>query len=312
MHKIDFTYAPLSGLQYGGAAGRKLGIIYNNAFWLLKFPDSLRERDLKNVEVSYGNNPMSEFLGSKIYGLAGVPVHNTVLGTYQGKDVVACEDFAAPYLRLVEFREFKVSYQTAYKNCDGNETNGTSMEIDEAFDCLYNHPILSKVPGVVERFWDMFVVDAVNGNPDRNNGNWGCLLDPITMEYTLAPVYDNGSCLYFRASRRQIEEVLSDSAKLNQWAINGIISRFVRDSHKINPFNFIRDNIERVPLLRSSVSNVVARLSVEGITALLDKTCEDELYREFYLALYKIRLRWLAGLIKSDGFGNSVVPFHLQ
>ena len=42
---------------------------------------------------------------------------------------------------------------------------------------------------MLERFWDMFVVDAFIKNPGRSNGNWGVLMD-ASFSYELAPVYD--------------------------------------------------------------------------------------------------------------------------
>ena len=39
-------------------------------------------------------------------------------------------------------------------------------------------------------FWDMFIVDALIGNWDRHNGNWGFLYDTVQDEMKLAPVYD--------------------------------------------------------------------------------------------------------------------------
>ena len=33
---------------------------------------------------------------------------------------------------------------------------------------------------ITERFWDMFIVDALIGNWDRHNGNWGFLYDART------------------------------------------------------------------------------------------------------------------------------------
>lgn len=64
--------------------------------------------------------------------------------------------------------------------------------------------------GVLERFWDMFVVDAFIKNPDRNNGNWGVLMD-ASFSYELAPVYDLGSSLFGKrgdslARRRMLDE----------------------------------------------------------------------------------------------------------
>ncbi len=46
------------------------------------------------------------------------------------------------------------------------------------------------------RFWDMFIVDALIGNWDRHNGNWGFLYNSRTDEMTLAPVFDCGSSLF--------------------------------------------------------------------------------------------------------------------
>ena len=50
------------------------------------------------------------------------------------------------------------------------------------------------VKETVDRFWDMFIVDAFNGNFDRHGGNWGFI--KCNDKYRLAPVFDNGSCLY--------------------------------------------------------------------------------------------------------------------
>ena len=44
-------------------------------------------------------------------------------------------------------------------------------------------------------FWDVFVVDALLGNFDRHNGNWGFLFDEITGESSIVPIYDCGNCL---------------------------------------------------------------------------------------------------------------------
>ena len=35
--------------------------------WLIKYPDNLKEKNLENVDESYGNNPVAEFIGSGVY-----------------------------------------------------------------------------------------------------------------------------------------------------------------------------------------------------------------------------------------------------
>lgn len=59
----------------------------------MKFPGNLKEKQMKNINLSYSNSPVCEYIGSKIYELIGMPVHNTILGVRNEKIVVACEDF---------------------------------------------------------------------------------------------------------------------------------------------------------------------------------------------------------------------------
>ena len=50
-----------------------------------------------------------------------------------------------------------------------------------------------------EWFWDMFIVDALIGNWDRHNGNWGFLYEVDTDRMKIAPVYDCESFLFPQA-----------------------------------------------------------------------------------------------------------------
>ncbi len=46
-----------------------------------------------------------------------------------------------------------------------------------------------------KKFWDMFIIDALIGNTDRHNGNWGFLVNTEMNEIKFSPIYDCGSCL---------------------------------------------------------------------------------------------------------------------
>ena len=89
--------------MYGGTAGRKMGITYEGKDFLLKFPGNLKEQQMKNINLSYSNSPVCEYIGSKIYEIVGLPVHNTILGTRNNKIVVACEDFLEKEDKLYEY-----------------------------------------------------------------------------------------------------------------------------------------------------------------------------------------------------------------
>lgn len=66
----------------------------------------------------------------------------------------------------------------------------------------------------------MFVVDALLGNFDRHNSNWGFLFDESTGETTFAPIYDCGSCLLPQADERIMNEVLTNEDALNARVFN--------------------------------------------------------------------------------------------
>ena len=92
MINIDnFEKYPASGLSYGGHGGSKKGIIIDGEKWFLKYPKSTKSMEVKGI--SYTTTPLSEYLGSNIYDLIGIPAHETRLGVYDNKLVVACKDF---------------------------------------------------------------------------------------------------------------------------------------------------------------------------------------------------------------------------
>lgn len=95
-----------SGLFYGGRAGQKEGILIEGEPWIAKYPRTMRDLAGKHLP-SYTSSPVSEYLGSHIYGLLGIPVHETMLGYRAGKIVCACRDFTFPNARLFEFKEIK-------------------------------------------------------------------------------------------------------------------------------------------------------------------------------------------------------------
>lgn len=88
----DYSKYEVLPRTYGGKAGRKIAIIDENKdIWMIKFPQNTRNKE--TVGVSYTTSPLSEYISSHIYESLGFPTHETALGTYGGKVVVACKDF---------------------------------------------------------------------------------------------------------------------------------------------------------------------------------------------------------------------------
>ena len=103
--KIDFTNSPINYLKtYGGANGGKINISYENNSYMLKFPPVSKT----NLEISYVNSCISEYISCQIVKSIGISVQETLLGTYttnsnKEKVVVACLDFTADNKTFFDF-----------------------------------------------------------------------------------------------------------------------------------------------------------------------------------------------------------------
>ena len=75
--------------------------------------------------MSYANSCLSEYLGCHIFALAGIPVQETLPGTYtyHGKEkiVVACKDFTSPGVVLQDFASMKNQVIDSERNGYGTE-----------------------------------------------------------------------------------------------------------------------------------------------------------------------------------------------
>lgn len=222
----DFSECPLSDRAgtYGGAAGLKDGIIYNDEYWIIKYPKSTKS--MNAVEMSYTTTPLSEYLGSHVYKILGYDVHETLLGIRNKKLVVACKDFCKREGSLREIRTIKnlANPELAEKLERSFSSTGDTMYVDleELLLHIQYNDILSRIPDMEERFWDSVVIDALINNNDRNNGNWGVLYEE--GKYKLAPVYDNGASFSNKADEGKIKRMLSNPQLLEESSTNTITS----------------------------------------------------------------------------------------
>lgn len=199
---------------YGGAAGNKDGILLNGEYWIIKYPKSKREFD-SPINMSYNTSPLSEYIGSHIYEILGIPVHDTILGIRDHKLVVACKDFCETRGQLMEMRTIKNGANSELESILEQQmhysTTGERVNLNELLLHLDYNPILQMCDGVKERFWQTVVIDILIDNNDRNTGNWGILFDERTNLYHLAPVYDNGNSFANKTDDQRLQEILDNS-----------------------------------------------------------------------------------------------------
>lgn len=222
-------------LSYGGNAGQKRAYAYSGTAWMVKFPENTRSLQGKHLP-SYTSSPISEYIGSHIYASLGIPVHDTVLGVCAGKVVVGCRDFSDRG-DLIAFGMIKNSVDEELLSGElGSTTRGERLS--DVMRVLEHAPVLRSVRDAVrERFWDMFVTDAFILNNDRNNGNWGVLRRKFGIE--LAPVFDNGNCLFNKRNPSVAGRRILDEALIEEDARNGRSFFMTDDDHHIHPLQFI-------------------------------------------------------------------------
>ena len=280
----DFTNLPRRNKTYGGANGSKRSVIYQDEQYMLKFPP----HPSRNRDMSYANSCLSEYLGCHIFALAGIPVQETLPGTYtyHGKEkiVVACKDFTSPGVVLQDFASMK-------NQVIDSERNGYGTELDDILFSIHEQPAIDPKE-LEERFWDMFIVDALIGNWDRHNGNWGVLYDTVHDMVALAPVFDCGSCLYPQLDEGKMQAVLSDPREMDFRVYEIPLSGIKQQDKKIRYFDFL-SSLEYEGC-NAALKRIGPRLDMEQICRLIDETpCLSGLQRRFYkeiLALRKERI----------------------
>lgn len=280
MSVIDFTKLPKRNKMYAGANGSKISVIYEGEQYMLKFPPL----PTKNKDMSYSNSCFSEYLGCQIFECIGVPVQKTMLGTYtvKGKEkiVVACGDFTEPGVTLQDFASLK-------NQMIDSERNGYGTELSDILYTFEEQDAIDRV-AVTERFWDMFIVDALIGNWDRHNGNWGFLYDTRTDKMELAPVYDCGSSLYPQADYKIMETVLAKESELNFRIFEIPTSAIMVNGKKIKCFDFISSLLNED--CNRALKRIVPRIDMVKIHSIIEEMpFVTELQKQFYITMLEKR-----------------------
>lgn len=223
---IDFTNAIEEFNKYKGSEKKKT-LIYDSKRYLVKFPDPIRE---KNKNISYINNAYSEYVGSNIFRIVGFKVQNTILGKYKynGNDkiVCACEDFTDEENELYEFESIALS---------SNPDKKIGTEVEDIMEVIQTNKMICS--DTSKMFWKMFIIDALIGNTDRHNGNWGFLINVKTQKTEFSPIYDCGSCLNPLLEDTEIEKL--DEIAIKNLAIN-CYSCLRENGKRINYINYIK------------------------------------------------------------------------
>lgn len=277
---IDFTNLPVKNKTYTGANGSKICVVYEGEQYMLKFPSP----PSRNNKMSYTNGCLSEYIGCHIFESIGIPVQKTLLGTYRknGKEkiVVACRDFTFPGIVLQDFASLK-------NTIIDSEHNGYGTELSDIM-CAIEEQTAINPYDLKTWFWNIFIVDALIGNWDRHNGNWGFLYNTVTDEMTIAPVYDCGSCLFPQADdsimQKTVDNIDEQNVRIYQIPLSGIKI----NGAKINYYDFIY-SLENNDC-NEALKRILPKIDLNKIYRIIDNTPYiTELQQRFYKTMLRER-----------------------
>ena len=261
---IDFSEYELNGKYYGGSE-RKEGISVDGENYMIKFQ--------KHTAFGKRNNHVSEFIGSHIFEICGFETHKTYLGYRHGEEVVACKDFNVQGKQFVPFNDVGESTLDQDK-----ETY--QYDYEDIMEMLRDNSKLTNVQETISMFWRIYIMDALLGNFDRHGANWGFLKED--NKYTIAPIFDNGSCLFPNlVDEAEMEEIMKSEVETDkriykfptsQIKLNGIKSSYFE---VINSLQFEECN--------EALRYVVAKLDMNKAEKLINETpLISETQRLFY------------------------------
>lgn len=271
MEFLDFTNCKLSKKFYGGSE-KKIGIVFGDSLFMLKFQ--------KKTPFGLRNNTISEYLGSHIYQMLGFTCHDTFLGIYKGENVVACKDFMTNGYQFVPFNdvgestieEDKEEYQYAY---------------DDIVELLQVNKKLTNVEKTVSSFFEMYIVDALIGNFDRHGANWGFLKKD--NQYSLAPVFDNGSCLFPNLNDEdEMLKIINDEEQIDLRVYKFPTSQIKLNNNKSSYFEVISSlQFEEI---NKALIKIYPMINLEKIFDLIDDIdVISDIHKTFYKTMIKNR-----------------------
>lgn len=267
----DYSMYEKTPVMFSGAE-KKYEIIVDGHRYIVKFQ--------KNSEAGLTFNYVSEYLGSHIFQVIGIPVQETFLGTYDGKNVVVMKNFLEGEDSLVAFNGVgesslerdKELYQYTYEDITAMlQENMKSTNVEETID----------------RFWDMFIVDALIGNFDRHGGNWGFI--KRDNQYQIAPVYDNGSSLYPKLNTdEKIAAVLASEEEIDRRIYQFPTSHIKVKNRKSSYFEVISSR--QFEDCNKALKRIVPRIDFGRIDTMIEEIEGiSELRKQFYQIMLQQR-----------------------
>ncbi len=266
---MDYTEFVKTDKMYSGAE-RKIGVRVASEDFILKFP--------KKERFLIRNNHISEYIGCRIIASMGYVVQETYLGTYKGEDIVAIKDFVEQGQQFVAFNDVgESSIET--------DRDEFTYSYEDITDILMANNKLTNPKEIIKQFWQLYIIDALLGNFDRHGGNWGFIKEE--NRYRLAPIFDNGSCLFPRMTDEdEMMKIIKSQSETNRRIFDFPRSQILLDGKKSSYYEVISScQFEECNM---ALIDVFERFNLQAAYELID---DISIISEEHKAFYKHMLR---------------------
>ena len=256
---------------YTGAE-KKIGITIDNEDYIIKFR--------KKTRFGVRNNHISEYIGCRIFSALEINVQETYLGTYEGEEIVAIKDFVSEKQNFVAFNDIGES------SIEEDRSKFTYSYYD-IIEILKANNKLKDVNETIRMFWILYVVDALLGNFDRHGGNWGFIKED--NEYRLAPVFDNGSCLFPNLTdEEEMRNIMNSEEETNKRIYTFPTSQILLNGKKSSYYQVISSL--QYPECNKALEYVYKKLDLKNINKIIDNTkFISDTQKKFYKYIIKER-----------------------
>lgn len=230
------------------------------------------------------NRCISEYISCQILKTLGFNVQETILGTYnvkgKVKNVVACLDFTSLSEDLREFYKLKNS-QIDLPN------SGYNTELNEILKTIDNQVIYDKRK-LKNFFYEMFIADALIGNFERDNDDWGFLINQELEVARIAPIYGCDGSLYPNLTDMDMFKYINDKTILELYLYSLGKSSIKINDKKINYFDYI-SSLENEDL-NKALLKIFPRIDLEKINEIIDSVSViSDVRKKFYKKIIKMR-----------------------
>lgn len=243
----------------------------------------------------------SEDIASKLAHLLEIPCAKTQIGIFHGNLGVMS------YLVIDQNAEILiegVQYITKlYPNFDINKlvdnTTQKRYSIQMIEECI-------KETGLFEEFLKIPIFDALIGNSDRHQSNWGIITDISGNPIRISPLYDNGSSLCCRIKEESIGSYFSDPMRFDALVGSKSFSAISWLNTKTRHFalvqelytNYYHQTIEPVKHLANTLTDEAISEIINSISTNIMSDAHKRLVNSFLrvrrdkiLGIYNIEMR---------------------